>query len=335
MNWYQTAIMLENKAFERLSCNHQEINLYYKKVEESVYIFTLVDATKRYYYEDSALISLKEELERKFLLRGAKSVEVLFIIYTRNINFYKKTLDSGLNIWLVNMDNKQLLIYENQPDNFLELKKDIEDSIDKIGTEHKSPRPFITIGLVVANIIVFLFMYIFSKKTDYYLAMGANCWTDVFLSNEYYRLFTCMFIHSGADHLTNNILSLAVMGNEVEGKLGHIHFSVLYLVSGLLSSLASALYYMYTATQTDSIVRSVGASGAIFGIFGAYIVLTLLAKTRVERRVSIPKIILVMLLLLSSGFTSDNIDNMAHLAGLLVGIIITFIYCKYDKSILK
>ena len=335
MIWYQTAIMLEKLAFERLTCNHQEINLYFKKDEDSVHIFTLIDTTKKYYYEDTALISLKEELERKFLLRGARNVEVLFIIYTRNIDFYKKTLNSGLNVWIVNLDTRQLLIYENQPDDFLGLKSEIENSILKIGVENKSPRPFITIGLVIANILVYLAMYIFSKDTEYYLAMGANCWTNVFLSHEYYRLFTCMFIHSGIDHLTNNMLSLAVMGNEVEGKLGHIHFGILYLVSGLLSSLASAIYYMQTATYNDYLVRSVGASGAIFGIFGAYIVLTLFAKNNLERRVSIPKIIIVMLLLLSSGFTSDNIDNMAHLAGLIVGIIISFIYCKCDKSILK
>lgn len=335
MNWYNTAIMLEKLNFERLTCNHQEINFYFKKTDEKVHIFTLVDATKRYYYEESALTNLKEELERKFLLRGSRDVEVLFIVYTKNLSFYKKALDSGINLWLADMNTNKLMIFENQPGDFLDLKAEIENSLTVESSEKKIPRPYVTIGLVTANVFVYLFMYILSRNTDYYISVGANCWTNVFLSNEYYRLFTCMFIHSGSTHLVNNMLSLAVMGNETETKLGHIHFAVLYLICGLLSSLASAMYYMHTASQTDYIIRSVGASGAIFGIYGAYIVITLLSRSKTGRPISVPRILLVTFILLFSGFTGENIDNMAHLAGLIVGIIISFIYCKCDKSILK
>ncbi len=335
MNWYNTAIMLENMQFERLTCNHQEINFYFKTVDDTVHIFTLVDGTKRYYYEKTALLSLKNELERKFLLRGFRNIEILFIVYAKNPAFYKQALDSDMNLWLVDVNTKQLMIFENQPEDFMGLRGEIENCLTIHADKPRFSQPFITIIMVAINIFVYVFMYIFSRHTDYYLTLGANCWTNVFLLKEYYRLLTCVFIHSGSTHLVNNMLSLSVLGNEAERRMGHIRFICLYLACGLISSLISAAYYMSIAAQSDYIVRSVGASGAIFGLYGAYIVITLLSRSNSGRPISVPRIVLVTLMLLFSGFTGENIDNVAHLSGLLVGIIISFIYCKCDKSILK
>lgn len=335
MYWYQTSLMLEKKQFQRLTCNHEEINFYFKRVDDQVYIFTLVDTTKRYYYEDGSLITLRDELERKFLLRGAKNVNILFIIYTQNLPYYKKLMDSGLTVWLADVESNRLLIYENQPDDFLDLKKDIEDSLKVQPTKKKIQYPVVTIALAIANIAVFLYMYVFSRNAEHIMDAYANNWTMVFLSHEVYRLFTCMFIHSGSDHLINNMITLAIVGNETEGKLGHIHFLILYLISGLLSSLASALFHMQEAAYTGLLVVSVGASGAIYGIYGAYIIITLLRNRNLGIPISVYRIVLITFLLLSSGFSGENIDNVAHLAGLIVGIIISFIYCKCDKSILK
>ncbi len=335
MYWFHTALMLEKKQLHRLTCNHEEINFYFKQIDEDVHIITLVDATKRYYYEANALSDLKNELERKFLLRGAKSVNVLFVIYTKNISFYKSLINTDLKTWLVDIESMRLVIYENQPDDFLGLKKDIEASLKTNNYPKKHNYPIVTIILAIANIAVFLFMYVFSKRADYYMNIGCNDWTAIFMSHEFYRLFTCMFIHTGADHLVNNMISLAIVGNETENRLGHILFSIVYLVSGLLSSLASAFFHMYESTTTGLLFVSIGASGAIFGIYGAYIVITLLANRASGRPISVYRIVLITFLLISSGFTGENVDNMAHLAGLIVGIIISFIYCKCDKSILK
>lgn len=335
MHWYQTALMLERGQFQRLTCNHQEINFYFKQIEGKVYIFTLVDATKRYYYEDLALISLKDELERKFLLRGAKDVETLFIIYTPNLEFYKKLMDSGLKVWIANIATNSLMIYENQPDDFLDMRKQIEEVLFAKPEAKKLPRPIITIGLVAINVLIYLMMYIFTSDSEKYVSMFGNCWADVFIEKEYFRLFTAMFLHSDANHLVNNMLSLAVIGNETEQKTGHLHFSVIYIVSGILASLCSALYYMHTSNSASVLIVSIGASGAIFGLYGAYIVISLMSNHKNGRRLSVPRIVIVTLLLLSNGLTGENIDNMAHLAGLIVGIILSFIYCKCDKNILK
>ena len=295
----------------------------------------MVDTTKRYYYEAAALTSLKNELERKFLLRGTKKVEILFIIYTKNIPFYKNMLSEDLNIWIVDLDYNRLLIYENQPEDFLDLKSEIEASLKEDLPKKKAFYPFTTAGLIAINAFVFFMMYLFGTNSELFMELGANCWSDVFIGNEYYRLLTCMFIHSGTDHFINNMISLALIGHETEKRFGHVQYFVLYMISGLSSSLASALYYMSVSNATNSLVYSVGASGAIFGIYGAYIVLTLFSNKKLGRPISVSRVVIVTFLLLYSGFTGENIDNMAHLSGLIVGIIISFIYCKCDKSILK
>lgn len=338
MLWYTTAEMLESRHFGRLTCNHEEINFFYKNIEDKVSILALVDTTRRYYYEKNAFLDLQNELERKFLLRGAKEVSVLFIVFTNNVPYYRQAFDDNLQFWIVDTTLNRLMIFENQPEDFLGLKNDIEKTITAIPKKTlKSKRfPVITATLVLINIIVFLFTdFFYSPLSNQIFDAGANRWTNVFYDHQYYRLFTCMFLHAGINHLLNNMLTLSVLGYQIENKLGRLRFLALYIICGVLSSLASALYYMNYSYNSNTIVSSVGASGAIFGVFGAFIVIALIQRSVNGTYISIPKIILVTALLLYSGFMTENVDNTAHLAGIIIGSIITLIYCKCDKSILK
>ena len=122
------------------------------------------------------------------------------------------------------------------------------------------------------------------------------------------------------------------MGKETEVMLGRLRFLCIYLLSGLGASLMSSLYYMHNST--DEIIVSAGASGAIFGVLGALIIMTLLYP-KYRRQVHPFNIILVAILSLSNGLTSTSIDNIGHIGGLLFGIIITFISCLCRKNIIK
>lgn len=336
MLWYNIAVMLEKMNFGKMTCNHDEINFFFKDADNKINIIALVDATKRYYYESSAFSSLSFELERKFLLRGAKEVNTLFIVFTNNPAFYRDSLKE-LDFWLVDSNTNRLMIYEDQPDDFLDLKKDIELSLT---TNHsvkiKKNYPFVTFTLLAINLIVFLFVNIVNAvRQDIFISYGANNWNSVFNDFEYYRLITSMFLHSDLSHLINNMMTLGVIGIQLENKLGHIKFFTIYMLSGIIAGLASALYYMNTSYDGGSLVYSIGASGAIFGIFGAFIVLLLMLKSVNGTEISIERVLIVTFLMLYSGFTNENIDNIAHLAGIISGSIITFIYCKCCKSILK
>src|SRR5438105_3725865 len=120
---------------------------------------------------------------------------------------------------------------------------------------------YAVLGLLVA-------IYVIQMVTDQQnypdqpvLEWGAMIFTNV-LHGEYYRLLTAMFLHGSLPHLFFNAYALYIYGRLVEGFFGHVRFALIYMLAGLCGSLAS---FLLTRGA------SVGASGAIFGIFGAYI----------------------------------------------------------------
>ena len=123
--------------------------------------------------------------------------------------------------------------------------------------------PIVTIVLIVANVLVFLYeLSLGSAVDDFTLYFGlvpaAFSWVAV---------FTSMFLHGGLFHVAGNMLYLWIFGDNVEDRMGHGRFLVFYLLCGIAAALAQ------TITSPDSLVPMVGASGAIAGVMGAYFVL--------------------------------------------------------------
>jgi membrane associated rhomboid family serine protease len=124
-------------------------------------------------------------------------------------------------------------------------------------------RPLVTIGLIVVNVIVFLYELSLGQGVDaftlyYGLVPAAFSWVTV---------FTSMFLHGSFLHVAGNMLYLWIFGDNVEDRMGHGRFLVFYLLCGVAAALAQ------TITMPDSTVPMVGASGAIAGVMGAYFVL--------------------------------------------------------------
>ena len=126
---------------------------------------------------------------------------------------------------------------------------------------------------------------------------------------QYYRLFTAAFLHAGLLHLLLNMFALAQLGPVLESALGRVRFLVLYVLSALGGSTLSYLV-------SDAGTLGVGASGAIFGLFGAYYVVVrrLGGETR--------SIVTLLVINLVITFTIPIIDWRAHLGGLLTGALI-------------
>lgn len=103
------------------------------------------------------------------------------------------------------------------------------------------------------------------------LQHGAMYLPFVIENGEYYRMFTCMFLHFGFSHLMNNMIMLFLLGNVLEEELGWWKYVILYLASGLGGNILSAWNDLHTGVYAVS----AGASGAIFGIIGALIFLVL------------------------------------------------------------
>jgi len=137
-------------------------------------------------------------------------------------------------------------------------------------------------------------------------------------SGEYWRLFSVALVHGGLTHLFFNMFSLLVLGNPVEAALGKARFLTIFLVSLLTGSLTSI--YL-----NDSPQISVGASGAIFGLFGAFIAMRKLISEGVR------DIYLIVGLNFVFGFILGGVDWRAHLGGLIGGYLTTAVLLRITR----
>jgi membrane associated rhomboid family serine protease len=124
--------------------------------------------------------------------------------------------------------------------------------------------PGVTITLIVINVLIYLFQLMLTDRGHdaFIVAFGVVPAYFTFLS-----VFTSMFVHGGLAHLAGNMLFLWIFGDNVEDRLGHGRFLAFYLICGFIAAISQ------TVLTPESLVPMVGASGAIAGVMGAYIVL--------------------------------------------------------------
>ncbi|MGF1924614.1 MAG: rhomboid family intramembrane serine protease [Bacteroidia bacterium] len=184
---------------------------------------------------------------------------------------------------------------------------------------------FLVYGLFMA----LFYRYLVSTKLldpqnlGYYV--GANSRENV-LNGEYWRLISHQFAHLSFFHLFFNMYALAYIGLLVEHKLGLSKFLITYLISGICGGIISLLFHNFGYMT--------GASGAIMGLFGAFI--ALLISRAFEPNASkalLASTIVVLVLMLLSGAVKKNVDNAAHLGGLISGFISGYIL--YHKKLLS
>lgn len=184
----------------------------------------------------------------------------------------------------------------------------------------RTPLVFVTRAIVTANLAVFAVMVLsgvglMSPTLDDLIGWGANTGPRT-LAGQWWRLFTCTFIHAGAIHVAFNMWALWNVGRMVERLVGNFAFLVLYVVSGLAGSLASVAW--------NPSVTSVGASGAVFGVFGALLGFILAHRHAVpasifqELRNSMLGVLGANLVL---GMSIPGIDMAAHVGGLAAGFL--------------
>ncbi len=149
---------------------------------------------------------------------------------------------------------------------------------------------------------------------------GANN-RDLVLSGQYWRLLTAIFSHVGFFHLAGNLIALVYIGSIIECRLGKFPYLLLYLLTGICASIVSILF------RYDGYVM--GASGAIFGLFGLFLALlcTDLYEKNARKAFFISTLIVVLLNIIPLG-KSERIDHAAHFGGLLSGFILGFIAYK-------
>jgi membrane associated rhomboid family serine protease len=179
-----------------------------------------------------------------------------------------------------------------------------------------SATPVVTQALIAINVIVFLAETVSGVPFGGCSGACGTVWNHgvlfgpaIHLNHDYWRIVTGGFLHDGFFHILVNMVSLYFVGMVLEPAIGHVNFAAVYFVSLLAGSFGALLF--------QPIVPTVGASGAIFGIFGALIVVAY------HRGIPIWQsglgLVLVFNLLIS--FTFSGISVGGHLGGLVAGLI--------------
>lgn len=222
----------------------------------------------------------------------------------------------------------------NHKEEGIELFAKISDDINKESYEKSRKvekifsmkNPLITYIIIGICILLFVGMYIFgngSTSTITLVKFGANA-VDLTKGGEYFRLFTCIFLHAGIIHLLCNMYSLYVIGPQIESFYGKFKYLFIFIISGISGSLLSTAFSGINAV-------SIGASGAIFGLLGSILYFGYHYRVylgNVLRSQIVPIIILNLLI----GFTFSGIDNFAHIGGLIGGVFSSMAVGVPDKS---
>ena len=197
---------------------------------------------------------------------------------------------------------------------FVKITDDINNKNRKDAMETdkilEPKKPFVTI--IILGIISLVYLYSLVSGGDYLIYyFGLN---KVLVQNgEVYRLLTGAFVHIDLLHFLCNAYALFMIGSMVEGYFGRWKYTVIYLVSLLSASLLSIAMF-------DGF--SIGASGAIFGLLGSLLYFGYHYRVYFGN-VILKRIIPVIVLNLAIGFTVSNIDNFAHIGGLIGGFLIS------------
>ena len=202
-----------------------------------------------------------------------------------------------------------------------------------IGDDDTAERtvPVVTYALIALNV---LFFFVELSGGEAFIGKWAFV-PSRFLANpaaDFPTVFTSMFMHAGWVHLGGNMLYVWIFGDNVEDRFGHVKFIIFYVLCGLAATFAQLMF------SVGSNVPNLGASGAIAGVLGAYILLFPRGQVRVlqgSQVIPVPALIVIGLWIVLQFFSSigsiasagqGGVAYMAHIGGFVAGFVLTFLF---------
>lgn len=172
-----------------------------------------------------------------------------------------------------------------------------------------------TVALIGINVAVFVVEIVLGGLRDLSVLVRMGAMVPLLVAEgEFWRLFTSMFLHAGPIHLAFNTLALYLFGNLVENSLGTARFLAVYLLSGLFAGTAS-----FALNPPGAV--GVGASGAVFGLLGAWLAYNLRRRSLSLAQANIRGALTLIAFNLLLGVTLRGVDNVAHIGGLIAGLV--------------
>ena len=244
----------------------------------------------------------------------SKKISLNIVICTEES--YESLIQQSYNKLIYSEKEKQVVYSDNSCKPLVSI---LNYSMEKQKTSNfkvKYKESLVTYILICVNILIFIITAFLSKSIyniNSYTLIELGAKVNVLINNgQPWRLITCTFLHGGLAHIAFNMYALKIIGSEVEYVYGKIKYIVIYLISSLGGSIFS---YLFNANSI-----SVGASGAIFGLLGAMIIFGIRHKNKIGKAYII-NLFKVLLINIFIGVTLSNIDNGAHIGGLIFGCI--------------
>ena len=215
-------------------------------------------------------------------------------------------------------------------------------------TQRLHGRPYINYSLITLNIIIFIWEIIEtnfftneSKINAIFFSYGTI--PDLVFKGDFFPLITSMFLHGGIMHIIGNMVFLHIFGDNIEDRFGHFKYLILYLFWGIVAGIIHSFYAVYVGSGN---IPAVGASGAISGVLGAYLILFPKAKIftvitaffiTTVRIPAIAYIPLWFILQIIFGIINPEggVAYLAHIGGFVVGAGTSFIVKTLFSSIFQ
>lgn len=348
-NFYESTTLDDNSKY--IGLLKQEGSVWYAIIVFNMDIINISEfeiinkAHTKFFRQLKEKLNFRNVIITNLMLSKEETIEIKDFIYS-----LESFIEQGVNniYWNMKLVDGEVILNKNQPTQILNLRQLLEESylntkpklsyynfgktyqhLDELAYEESSYKkvekiPYVTYIIIFINLLIISIMELNGGSDNIYnlIKFGAIEPGYIIYNKEYYRLLTSMFIHVGVTHFAYNTLALYIFGTRAEKYYGRLNFIIIYILGGLTGSIFSLIF-------TRGL--SAGASGAIFSTIGAVAVITKYAGRDIE---GINYYTMIMYILISLGLSSfmTNIDNFGHLGGLIGGVIISYIICKYSKK---
>lgn len=340
-NFYETLL---KTGYKSVDMPEEGVNVFYSGDKRNMSSFCFIDndvinAPSAEHYK-----FIKQKIKETYDKAGYEDYSLILILVARDINNARKAVAGIAGYWLINSDTKRLIIYDDQPQELNGMRARLEYYLEGDASfgdnnmmshnmnenniaryrRNRTISGYATMSniIIAVNVLAFLLALPGGDVTSaLYIEKLGGLTVDGIKAGEYYRMFTCMFLHFGATHLIYNMLFIFAFGNTIEPFLGRLRLAIIYFGGGLGGSVVA---YLYNA-EHDNMTVTAGASGAAYALMGGLIALAILDAR--SRRFNNPiGLIVIAILFISEGFTpGSNVSNSAHIGGIVSGFVIAII----------
>lgn len=335
---------LERSGYKKLSSTYSGIEIFFTIENGYVNGILVGDLEGSDVLDVNEYEQIRKKTQWRFMDGGCIDVHLLSIFVTDQLQKAREISVNEPFAWFIDTQIMELVIDPGKAEDFYGLKGQIEEWIqtdynpslrsslhDMVYDVNGKPyyktildRPVVNHGIFVVNILVFTFCILTGNILYQY---GCSSYPTIVHEGEWYRLITSMFLHGDMTHITSNMVMLYYLGDLVERALGHRKYFVLYFGAGIMGNMVSLAYSNFIGEYSSSI----GASGAVFGVFGALLWIAIRNHGQYDI-FNVRKLLIAIGFSLFAGFTATNIDNAAHVGGFLAGFVLSMVLYRLNKN---